>query len=117
MSSPPPESLSVALTASPCSFAIICSTGPPGAIWMIMKLTVIIPIRVGTTSSKRRIIYAVIKINAEVYQSSNLSDLIQILLFFKHSVLFFRIHPPGEKAIIAGEIEPVVFDFDKATAH
>ena len=36
---------------------------------MIMKLTVIIPIKVGTTNIKRRMMYAVIKIIAGVFQS------------------------------------------------
>jgi len=38
--------------------AIICSTGPPGAAWMIKKLISKMPNNVGTISSSRRKIYA-----------------------------------------------------------
>ena len=49
-----PAKRSVALTAVPWMRASICSTGPPGAAWMMKKLTTMMPIRVGTTSIRRR---------------------------------------------------------------
>jgi len=55
--SPPlvlPEKRSVASTEVPWICASICSTGPPGAAWMMKKLTTMMPIRVGTTSISRR---------------------------------------------------------------
>ena len=54
---PPPEIRPVAPPAAasnPSSLAIICSTGPPGAAWMMMKLISRMPKRVGMISSRRR---------------------------------------------------------------
>jgi hypothetical protein len=45
---------SSALPDLPLICAIICSTGPPGAAWMITKFTSMIPNRVGIISSRRR---------------------------------------------------------------
>jgi hypothetical protein len=56
-SPPPPEMRPVAppeAASKPSSLAIICSTGPPGAAWMMMKLISRMPNRVGTISSRRR---------------------------------------------------------------
>jgi len=44
--------------SKPSSLAIICSTGPPGAAWMITKLISKMPSNVGMISSSRRKIYA-----------------------------------------------------------
>jgi hypothetical protein len=38
----------------PWIWASICSTGPPGAAWMMTKLTTMMPNSVGTTSIRRR---------------------------------------------------------------
>ena len=51
---PAPEMRAVAPTALPVSSAIACSTGPPGAIWMIAKLITMIANSVGMISSRRR---------------------------------------------------------------
>jgi hypothetical protein len=45
---------SVALLAVPWICDSICSTGPPGAAWMMMKLMTMMPSRVGTISISRR---------------------------------------------------------------
>src|SRR3990167_1277424 len=44
--------------SKPSSLAIICSTGPPGAAWMMMKLISRMPNSVGMISNRRRKIYA-----------------------------------------------------------
>jgi digeranylgeranylglycerophospholipid reductase len=55
--SPPlelPEKRSVASTDVPWIWASICSTGPPGAAWIMKKLMIMMPSSVGITSISRR---------------------------------------------------------------
>jgi hypothetical protein len=51
---PPAVTLAVAPMLMPVDWAMICSTGPPGANWTRMKLMTMMPNRVGTMSSRRR---------------------------------------------------------------
>ena len=53
---PPPPNRLVGATLVPVTSAMICSTGPPGATWMIRKLTTMIPISVGIIRNSRRTI-------------------------------------------------------------
>ena len=55
---PAPVTRAVASTAVPRARAIITSTGPPGAAWMMTKFTSMIPNSVGTISTTRRPMYA-----------------------------------------------------------
>ncbi len=50
----PPPTRAVASPAVPLIRARVCSTGPPGAAWMMTKFTSMIPNSVGTISSSRR---------------------------------------------------------------
>ncbi len=44
---PPPVMRAVEDCAVPCNRARSCSTGPPGATWIMKKLSAMIPIKVG----------------------------------------------------------------------
>ncbi len=55
--SPAPDCVTRSVMAAPCpvNCAMICSTGPPGAVWMMTKLMSMIANSVGIISSRRRI--------------------------------------------------------------
>jgi hypothetical protein len=49
----PPPAIPSNTSPCPSSWAMICSIGPPGTNWVRVKLTIMIPISVGITSSSR----------------------------------------------------------------
>ena len=55
-----PANFAVASMSVPLIWDITFSTGPPGAAWIIRKLTSIIPSSVGIIKNRRLIIYVII---------------------------------------------------------